>query len=323
VQGPVRAGVALLIAALAALGVTSSGASHQLREAASAPPCFGAAARDPQFPCHNPGLRLMVVPAPSDAPRLPNSPCAPLRSQVGPRVCEFGTAGGAGAPTVALVGDSHAGHWRGALETVAQANGWHGLSITHTSCPLAKALRNLPEPARSRCIRWKRDVFAWFGGHPEVGTVFVAGLSGGAGVVPTRGRSEFETSVAGYEAAWRALPPTVRRIVVIRDTPKGRAHGKTLDCVQRVMAQRRPPGTGCALPRREALVRDPAATAAFRLRSRRVSVVDMTQYFCGRRCCYPVIGGALVLRDQNHMTGVFSATLGPFLLRAVDELTRG
>jgi hypothetical protein len=241
----------------------------------------------------------------------------PLRSQVGPRVCEFGAAAGAGVPTVALVGDSHAGHWRGALETVARAKGWHGVSITHTSCPLANALRDLPEPARSRCAHWKRDVFAWFGNHPEVSTVFVAGLSGGAGVVPSRGRSEFQTSVAGYEAAWRALPPTVERIVVIRDTPKGRAHGETLECVQRAMTERRPAGVACALPRRTSLDRDPAAVAARRIRSPRVRLVDMTRYFCSRRDCYPVVGGALVLRDQNHMTGVFSATLGPFLLRAV------
>jgi hypothetical protein len=31
-----------------------------------------------------------------------------------------------------------------------------------------------------------------------------------------------------------------------------------------------------------------------------------------------VIGGALVCRDQNHLTAVYSATLGPYLLRAVD-----
>jgi hypothetical protein len=33
-----------------------------------------------------------------------------------------------------------------------------------------------------------------------------------------------------------------------------------------------------------------------------------------------VIGGALVFRDQNHMTAAFSTTLGPFLARKVDAL---
>ena len=76
------------------------------------------------------------------------------RSSSVPSVCGFGAR--AGAMTVALVGDSHAGHWRAALDHVAQAKGWRGLSITHSSCPLQKALRDLPEPRRTSCARWKR-----------------------------------------------------------------------------------------------------------------------------------------------------------------------
>ena len=34
-----------------------------------------------------------------------------------------------------------------------------------------------------------------------------------------------------------------------------------------------------------------------------------------------MIGGALVVRDANHMTGTYSATLGPYVLRALDRLT--
>jgi hypothetical protein len=319
VQGPVRAGVSIVAAAVAALGLSSSGASHELREAAASPPCFGAASRDMQHPCHNRALRLTVVPAPEEAPHLPNSPCARVRS-AGPRVCEFGVPAGEATATVAVVGDSHAGHWRGALEGVAQAKRWHGLSITHTSCPLSKALRDLPEPKRSRCAQWKREAFAWFPQHPEVSTVFVAGLSGGTGVVPDRGASQFETSMAGYRAAWDALPATVRRIVVIRDTPKGLAHGRTRRCIERALARRRSPGLACARRRSGALDPDPAFSAAVRLKSTRVQTVDMTDLFCGHRWCDPVIGGALVLRDQNHLTGTYSGTLGPFLLRAVDAL---
>ena len=33
-----------------------------------------------------------------------------------------------------------------------------------------------------------------------------------------------------------------------------------------------------------------------------------------------MIDGALVFRDVTHMTATFSTTLGPFLLRAVDQL---
>jgi hypothetical protein len=64
---------------------------------------------------------------------------------------------------------------------------------------------------------------------------------------------------------------------------------------------------------------DPAVAAARRMPKTRFQTVDLTRYFCDAGACFPVIGGALVQRDATHLTGVFSASLGPFLLRAVDE----
>ncbi|HYB23785.1 MAG TPA: SGNH hydrolase domain-containing protein [Solirubrobacteraceae bacterium] len=280
-------------------------------------PCFGAASRNPLRPCANPRLNLAVTPAPQIARSVPNTPCRLIRES--PAVCEFGAPAGRAQATIALVGDSHAGHWRGALVDVALAHDWRGLSITHTSCPLSKAVRRLPTPARFRaCAAWKNEVFAWFARHPEVHTVFVSGLSGGMGVYPSDGRSQFQTSVAGYIAAWSALPATVAHIIVIRDTPKMLAD--TNACVAVAVSARRPPGSACAVARSAVLDPDPLVAAARRLHSPRVQVIDMTHFFCGARLCYPVIGGALVLRDVTHMTSVYSTTLGPYLLGAVGAL---
>src|SRR5262249_41704710 len=106
--------------------------------------CFGAASRDPELPCTNPALRRTVTPTPARARTLPNSPCHSTPPGP-PAVCRFGVDGTA---PFALVGDSHAGHWRAAFESVAQAKGWTGVSITRSSCPLQKALRDLKPPRR-------------------------------------------------------------------------------------------------------------------------------------------------------------------------------
>jgi hypothetical protein len=325
--------VAIAVAgiAVAAIAVTTSGAARGPRtavppsarpasgSAATTTRCFGAAAHDPDRPCSNPRLALQVVPSPQTAPTLPNAPCSDIVQQQGLQVCEFGVPPARARATFALVGDSHASGWRAAAHAVAIANDWHGLSITHTSCPLSKAVRNLPDPARfTQCAQWKSQVFSWFSAHPEVSVVFVAGLSGGSGVIPRAGQTEFETSVEGYLAAWNALPPTVKHIVVIHDTPKVLAG--TAACVERAMADHRPAGRACAVLRSTALDPDPLVAAADRLRSPRVQVVDLRRLFCDRRSCYPVIGGALVFRDVTHMTAVFAATLGPYLVRAVDRL---
>ena len=234
-------------------------------------------------------------------------------------MCAFGPDAAHAQDTIAIVGDSHAGGLRGAIARVARAHGWQGLSMTHSSCPLSTAVRALPDPELfQRCADWKTQVFAWFQQHPEVHTVFVAGLSGGSSVLPAGGQGRFATAVAGYIGAWDALPPSVRHIVVIRDTPKVRH--TTAACVERAMACHEDAGVSCAVPRAGALDPDPLVVAAARMRSPRVQVVDLTRAFCSDRLCFPVVGGALVFRDVTHLTAVFAATLGPYLQEQVDGL---
>jgi peptidoglycan/LPS O-acetylase OafA/YrhL len=283
----------------------------------SKPKCFGAAARDPDKPCSNPKLDRTVVPTPIQARKLRNAPCKVIEERHRVRVCEFGTPKAKATATFALLGDSHASHWRAALAVMAKSKRWRGVSITHTSCPLSKAVADIVEPARTECIQWTREVPQWLARHPEVATVFVAAHSGGRVLDPHR-RGQFAAQVAGYTDAWKALPASVKHVIVIRDTPKMR--GTTLECVQRAMSAHKRAGVACEVPRSRALGRDPAAVAVARLRSPRVQTVDMTRFLCDRRSCYPVIGGALVYKDIHHLTTVYAATIGPYLGRAVDKL---
>ena len=266
-----------------------------------------------------PKLRLTVIPKPVAARTLPNPVCHKLADIDGKQVCRFDVADPAKATTtVALVGDSHAGMWRVALDPVAKALGWYSVHMGHASCPLNTALRDLPEPNRSHCIRWKRDVFAWFKSHPEASTLMVSQLTGGSGVVPSDGHSEYGTEIAGYMDAWKSLPPTVKHIVVIRDTPK--TVSGTPACIERALSRHVPPGPACAVPRRSAVDPDPAADAAARMHSSEVATVDLTSVFCDPGRCYPVIGGALVYRDTTHMLPGFGRTLAPLLQRHFETL---
>jgi hypothetical protein len=110
----------------------------------AAPKCFGAAARDPWRPCGNPALRTVVTPTPSEALLTPNAPCTPTYRAALVSPCLFGFEG---AQEVALVGDSHAEHWRAALEVVAQARRWPG---TRSRWPAVPSARD-PRSCRHRC----------------------------------------------------------------------------------------------------------------------------------------------------------------------------
>lgn len=319
----VLAGTALVVVVAASGNAYVRARIHEDRRAAARivsdkPRCFGAAARDRLHPCTNSRLRTAVVPTPIAARDGHNSRCTPVQRRP-LTICGFGAAPARASLTVALMGDSHAQHWRAALEVVAQARRWRGLSITRTGCSYTGETEVQHEPARSECLRWKREVLRWFAKHPEVSTVFVAAASGGRGVEGPNGH-EFGAQVASFIKGWKALPASVRHIDVLRDNPK--ITEGTLGCVQRALNAHRRAGLVCAEQRRVALDPDPAAAAAMRLRSARVQVIDLTRFMCGARECYPVVGGALVFRDQTHLTRTFVTTLGPFLLRAVDRVMR-
>ena len=96
------------------------------------PRCFGAAARDPaRTPCRNPRLRLSVTPTPRRAVLDPGAPCKPLKAE-GPLVpCAFGAPQAKAKERFALIGDSHAAHWRSGLAAIAPAHRWRGYALVH------------------------------------------------------------------------------------------------------------------------------------------------------------------------------------------------
>lgn len=272
------------------------------------PRCFGAADRDHEQPCHNAALARVVVPTPENAPITTNAPCTPLATVGELLPCEFGVPAEQARSTLALVGDSHASHWRGALEVVSQALRWRGLSVTRTSCPFSHAHAQITKSERSApCVQWNREVRLWLASHPEVGTV----------VLSSHAAARFASDPeAGYRGAWRALPPSVRHIFVIRDTP-GNGYAQA-DCVTALLHAHRRIGLGCAEPRAKMLRGDPAANAT-RVKGAdpRVRLIDLTSYMCGVRLCRAVVGGVLVRKDDEHLTNIFSTTLGPYVLRAM------
>lgn len=313
----------VLVGLLAGVGARSATGERARPIADSAPPqtrarCFGAASRDPERACVNGKLRTTVVPTPDEAILSQNSPCTPVADEGVVSPCEFGVQGADARATFALIGDSHASHWRAALERVAQYKRWRGVSITRSGCPLSRASPTLePESRRLQCVRWNEQVPSWLARHPEVQTIFVVAHFADA-VRRRDGKDGFAAKVGGYFRAWEGLPRSVKRIVVIRDTPI--VGSEANECVRRAKAGERDAGRLCAVSRSMALGTDAAVLAAKRIGPRRVRIVDMTPFFCGARHCYPVVGGALVYKDDQHITEVFGSTLGPYLRRAIDEL---
>jgi hypothetical protein len=313
--------IRMLFAALvaAAAAAVMPGFAHAaVPKAVTELACFGAPARSLAGPCIDPSLLNTVYPAPQDAPLEPNAECLPTSRTGLLYPCSFGARDSAATDTVALIGDSHASHWRAAVDVVARAHGRRALSITRSGCAFTKARAAIPADQVASCRRWNSELLAWLGQHAEVSTIFLSTRANARYVRPRRATSNFEAAVAGHLALWRAVPATVKNIIVIRDTPySSYAAG---ECVRRAYAAEQRGAINCTRERVHALHRGPAATAARRLRSPRVQLLDMTPFFCGGVRCYQVVGGALVYKDAEHITATFARTLGPFMLRRIAAL---
>ena len=51
-----------------------------------------------------------------------------------------------------------------------------------------------------------------------------------------------------------------------------------------------------------------------------MKLIDLSNFMCDDEHCFPVVGGALVIKDIGHLTRTFSRSLGPFLGRAISRL---
>jgi hypothetical protein len=283
--------------------------------AQATPRCFGAAARDAGHPCNNPKLRLMVTPTPDEAPLIPNIDCVREWVTQVMATCAFGVPEAEAAETVALIGDSHAQHWRPAVAVVARERRWHVFDITVPHCLLTTTPSGIGPPFPTLCPQWDADVTAWLTAHPEIRTIVLSGNALQPITAPA-GASRYQVRLNGLVERLAQLPASVTSLIVIRDTPRLRL--RTHDCVRRAMAQGRSPGRVCALPRKFALPRDPLVAAARLQTARAAHVVDLSQHFCNARKCFPVVGGVLVHRDvDGHITKLFAETLGPYLARAI------
>jgi hypothetical protein len=306
-RGRSIAGPLLAVAALA-LGAG--------RAAAATPHCYGAAALDRAHPCHNAALRLSVKPTPSQAALEPGPYCKRLTGIGILSPCAFGAAPGKAKSQFALIGDSHANHWRAGFTALGRAQDERGYELSRPSCSFTLAIRPLPEPYASECVQFRQNTVDWLTRHPTVHTVFIGDLTRNAGEYPPGTSDPFAAQVAGYVAAFQQLPASVTHAYVLRDTPEIRV--STLACVDRARARRRDAGKSCAVAKKSAILPDPAAAAAQQLGGR-FAVLDLNSFFCDASRCYPVIGGVLVYKDITHLTPQFAETLAPYLRRAVRQ----
>ncbi|KQM84127.1 acyltransferase family protein [Agromyces sp. Leaf222] len=280
---------------------------------ATAGSCLGAAAmRDAG--CEPHGDELLVDPATAAGDRSAAyaDGCWVLGDLSTWTTCHYGTSD-PGARRVALIGNSHAGHWLPALQRVAEAE---NLSITTYLISLCYTVLDpikMSTPAQTEnCTAWNERAI----GEIAEGDYDLVVTSNRTSS-PLVGMTMPETQVAAigaYDTTLRTWLDADIPVLVLRDTPASEK-GVVPDCV----AQHLDDVAACDSSL-GALAVDPMADAAESIDDSRIAVVDLNDRLCGAGACYGVIGGLIAYFDAHHMTATFAETLAPDLVAPIEGL---
>ena len=281
--------------------------------------CFGAAARPPSgVPCTNPDLADIAVPAPeaarSDVPGRSQDGCAGTgKTDAEPASCSVAAPGD--PVRVALIGDSHAGHYSGMLRKVAKKNGWELESYTKGACPFSDARRVQDTALRAECVTWIEQTKTMLADGDY--DLVVTSQKNGVEWEPPQGTSAEEYAEGGLVSLWSWLADQGVRVAAVADSPRPRPD--VHECLQE---PGRNPATDCRVSRADALLFDPQPGAVERLNRPDVTLLDLTDVYCDVRECLPVIGGAMVYRDSHHLTNTWAVSLEPYFEAELAPLVR-
>jgi len=271
----------------------------------SGTPCFGAPAMENRAKCPKALTTLPVVAITrTDAPWAPEPGCRGTALEPSALTCYWGKGKGKPSRVVALVGDSHAEHWRAALHRIAKAKNWQLIEMFAGGCPATYA-RSVVFERRARdgdaCPKWTTKATAKLKALAPDDIITTA-------YVRQNVFEPADSGPAGFERVWREWL-TFTRVTVLRDIPTtDNRNGPQCLTVNAGKPQ------ACSNPRSQVLIDDDMMRAARSMRHE-VNLVDLSDYFCDARRCYAVIGGASIYFDYDHMSMQFSATLASALLR--------
>jgi hypothetical protein len=300
-----------VVVLVAAFGLTSVVARDQERsrvfvaeQAGLHVQCFGAQASDLRHSCLARPLATSPGFAKNDVSRGVQIECLAWPPYPRPLSCK---ANPSAAPTkrIALLGNSHAGHWLPALEILAKKYGWQidtyivGVCVpTRAPSPFSTGMAGMTNvQLTERCQQVMSQTLDTVGrGHYDA-------------VVMSVMDRERRVTVADYEATLKGLVESHEKVLVIRDTPAPMDQNNIpADCVARNLAN----VDACSGDPARWIGTDPLAEAQQRLNSPRVRLVGVNQYLCAKKCPV-VIGGVIVYSDIDHLTTTMVKTLAPYI----------
>ncbi|RZT84176.1 peptidoglycan/LPS O-acetylase OafA/YrhL [Pseudonocardia sediminis] len=228
--------------------------------------------------------------------------CGPSPERPEVEVCRIPPPGDAPPErTVAVIGDSHAQQYTGALIPIAAQRNWELVVMFRGACPFSTASE--VDPADEGCTAWNALAADELTALQPDAVFTLASRDVRPG--------QTEQTPPGFVAQWWRMHDAGIPVVGLRDNP--RPGFSVPDCVS---------GNGrhadaCGLEREAVYPALPSYTMAPDVPPN-VSFVDMADHLCDARSCPSEVGNVLVYMDDNHLTSTFTASLAPVIERHLE-----
>ncbi|MDH5131618.1 MULTISPECIES: acyltransferase family protein [unclassified Microbacterium] len=275
------------------------------------PACFGAQAVLDIRCADSRSASVIPTPGFAGADRPTEQKCFVQLNDSRAVACRFGSRT-TDAPSIALVGDSHAFQYVSTFRAMAEKEGWSLTTYVKGACPWNTTPLATGGAFGAACSEWRDEVTAALEGG-DFDVVFTTALAA-TPFAQAGHESTLHAAASGYRAAWSRVISEGTRVIALVDNPAWATDPNK--CLQTRSPE------ACSVSRDDALAAsDPIRAAGEDFPG--VTVLDFTPVFCSSSECLPVIGGANAYRDHDHLTTTFTDTLAPQLRAALrDAITR-
>ncbi|MCB1273831.1 MAG: acyltransferase, partial [Leucobacter sp.] len=210
--------------------------------------------------------------------------------------------------SIALVGDSHARMYAGAIAEAAKKNGWRLRTYLKVSCPFTPTPKVLETRGSLVCTEPNAAVLDELLADPPDLVVTTWRFSTNF----TADGDPDAAAAAGFASYWNTLEDAGIGVLVLRDVPEHQQ-----DVPACVAAHYTDP-EACTTPRDDSSLLGSAVLEQAIALAPRTRVADFTDLLCDQSSCKAVIGNVLAYRDKHHLTAVYARTMIPQLAEAID-----
>jgi len=223
-------------------------------------------------------------------------------------VCAYGSA--VAKKRIALVGDSHAAHWFPAFQEMVANRDLRFFGIAKKACAFSLSIVEQDDQARpyTECLAWTKNVIALLAKHKP--DLILISQSPAYRIDGARPNEVVDHVAHGMASAWRELASHGLRVIALASTPWFPTPKLPRECV----AVSRDWQRDCVLPRATVLPRDALRAAATESGT---VLIDLNDGFCAGDSCAPVAGGALIYRDNHHITATYARSMASHIERAL------